>query len=84
MDERQASEVMRLAREKVIATAQSDRAIAAALRQVTENAQENAFTDLFQNIAAERQRMLGFYLYSTGGIDGAIRPCINFWTYQLA
>ena len=82
MDERQASEVMRLAREKVIASAQSDAAIAKALGQVTENTQETAFSELFQIIAAERHRLRNF-IESMGGIDAAIEALYKFLEIQI-
>jgi ATP-dependent helicase/nuclease subunit A len=74
LDERSASDLMRDAREEVLAAAKQDgggSGLAVALAGVTAHAGEEVFAELMQTLTAERHRLARLFAV-TGGLTGAV------------
>ena len=71
LDERQAQDLMRQARDRVLNDARNDGEMDKALSRVTRRVQEDQFAQLFQILSSERNR-LDQFIYNHDGIEGAI------------
>ena len=76
LDERSAAELMQVARDTVLAAAETDDALAGALAAVTRHAQEDGFAGLMARLSAERGR-LARALAQHGGVDGAVAALLR-------
>ncbi|MGE4219405.1 MAG: double-strand break repair helicase AddA [Alphaproteobacteria bacterium] len=76
LDERSAAELMQVARDTVLAAAETDATLAAALASITRHAQEDGFASLMVRLSAERGR-LARAVERHGGVEGAVSAVLR-------